>query len=120
METAQPLEFSDITVVSWGPLRAAVRAEVKYGQSSISLTVRALHIDVYVKSSNEDASKISLDATTGKSLFFLHRLCLSVFINSSLQLLSRRTLDRSSTSKLLLTGTSVTSSLNVGGCIDLQ
>jgi alpha-mannosidase len=41
LETAQPLEFSDISVVSQGPLRAAVRAEVKYGQSTISLTVRA-------------------------------------------------------------------------------
>ena len=39
LETAHPLEFSDVTVVSQGPLRAAVRAEVKYGQSTISVTV---------------------------------------------------------------------------------
>ena len=41
LETPQPLEFSNISVVSQGPLRAAVRAEVKYGQSTISVTVRA-------------------------------------------------------------------------------
>ena len=39
LETPQLLEFSDISVVSQGPLRAAVRAEVKYGQSTISVTV---------------------------------------------------------------------------------
>lgn len=41
LETAQPLEFSNISVVSQGPLRAAVRAEVRYGQSTISVMVRA-------------------------------------------------------------------------------
>jgi alpha-mannosidase len=41
LETAQSLEFSRVSVVLQGPLRAAVRAEVKYGQSTISLTVRA-------------------------------------------------------------------------------
>ena len=41
LETAQPLEFSNVSVVSQGPLRASVRAEVKYGQSTISVTVRA-------------------------------------------------------------------------------
>ena len=41
LETAQPLEFCNVSVVSQGPLRAAVRAEVKYGQSTISVTVRA-------------------------------------------------------------------------------
>ena len=40
LETSQPLEFSNISVVSQGPLRASVRAEVKYGQSTISVTVR--------------------------------------------------------------------------------
>ncbi|KAF9558502.1 glycoside hydrolase family 38 protein [Agrocybe pediades] len=39
LETANPLEFSNVTVVSQGPLRAAVRAEVKYGQSNISVTI---------------------------------------------------------------------------------
>ena len=41
LETPQPLEFSNISIVSQGPLRAAVLAEVKYGQSTISVTVRA-------------------------------------------------------------------------------
>jgi len=40
LETAESLAFSNITIVSQGPLRAAVRAEVKYGQSTISVTVR--------------------------------------------------------------------------------
>ena len=39
LEIAQPLEFSSVSVVAQGPLRAAVRAEVKYGQSTISVTV---------------------------------------------------------------------------------
>lgn len=42
LETAEALEFSNVSVVSQGPLRAAVRAEVKYGQSTISVTVSAL------------------------------------------------------------------------------
>ena len=41
LENPQPLEFSNVSVVSQGPLRASVRAEVKYGQSTISVTVRA-------------------------------------------------------------------------------
>lgn len=41
LETAEALEFSNVSVVSQGPLRAAVRAEVKYGQSTISVTVSA-------------------------------------------------------------------------------
>jgi alpha-mannosidase len=41
LETPQSLEFSNISVVSQGPLRAAVLAEVKYGQSTISVTVGA-------------------------------------------------------------------------------
>ena len=40
LETPQPLEFSNVSVVSQGPLRASVLAEVKYGQSTISVTVR--------------------------------------------------------------------------------
>lgn len=39
LETAKPLEFSNISVVSQGPLRASVRAEVRYGQSTISVTI---------------------------------------------------------------------------------
>ena len=41
LETAQQLEFTDITVVSQGPLRAAVKAQVRYGQSLISVTVKS-------------------------------------------------------------------------------
>ena len=39
LETAQPLEFSNVSIITQGPLRAALRAEVKYGQSTISITV---------------------------------------------------------------------------------
>lgn len=46
LETAEPLEFSNVSVVSQGPLRAAVRAEVKYGQSNISVTV--CHIEEWL------------------------------------------------------------------------
>jgi len=41
LETAQQLEFTDITVVSQGPLRAAVKAQIRYGQSLISVTVKS-------------------------------------------------------------------------------
>ncbi|KAJ3574050.1 hypothetical protein NP233_g2021 [Leucocoprinus birnbaumii] len=39
LETARQLEFNNITVVAQGPLRAAVKAEVRYGQSLISVTI---------------------------------------------------------------------------------
>ena len=42
LETAKPLEFSNISVVSQGPLRASVKAEVRYGQSTVSVTVSLL------------------------------------------------------------------------------
>ncbi|KAF8182889.1 alpha-mannosidase [Pholiota molesta] len=39
LETVEPLAFTNVSVVSQGPLRAAVRAEVRYGQSTISVTI---------------------------------------------------------------------------------
>ncbi|KAJ7199975.1 glycoside hydrolase family 38 protein [Mycena pura] len=39
LEKPTPLEFTNISVVAHGPLRASVRAEVKYGQSNISVTI---------------------------------------------------------------------------------
>jgi len=39
LETAQPLKFSKVSVSAPGPLRASVDAEVKYGNSTINLTV---------------------------------------------------------------------------------
>lgn len=39
LETARPLVFSNVSVVSQGPLRAAVRAEIKYDKSTIVVTV---------------------------------------------------------------------------------
>jgi alpha-mannosidase len=75
LETAQPLEFARISVVSQGPLRAAVRAEMNYGQSTISVTVRGSWWCLS-NWSNEVPWKISLDATTGE--FFFHELRLSI------------------------------------------
>lgn len=42
LETARPLEFSNVSVVTQGPLRASVKAEVKYDKSTISVVVRFL------------------------------------------------------------------------------
>ncbi|KAF7312531.1 Glycoside hydrolase family 38 protein [Mycena indigotica] len=39
LEKATQLEFANVSVVAHGPLRAAVRAEVRYGQSNISVTI---------------------------------------------------------------------------------
>ena len=39
LETPHPLEFSNVSVVAHGPLRASVRSVIKYGQSTISVTV---------------------------------------------------------------------------------
>ena len=54
LETAQYLEFSNVSVVAHGPLRAALCAEVKYGQSTISITVRCSYFCVF-KLSDRDA-----------------------------------------------------------------
>ncbi|KAF8991681.1 glycoside hydrolase family 38 protein [Cyathus striatus] len=42
LETAQPLAFTDVSVVSQGPLHAAVKAQVRYGQSTIDVTVSSM------------------------------------------------------------------------------
>jgi hypothetical protein len=42
LETRQPLKFGKISVLEEGPLRAAVSAELKYGQSTINVVVRSL------------------------------------------------------------------------------
>ncbi|KAJ7113374.1 glycoside hydrolase family 38 protein [Mycena epipterygia] len=39
LEKATQLEFSNVSVVAQGPLRASVRAEVEYGQSKISVNI---------------------------------------------------------------------------------
>jgi alpha-mannosidase len=44
LETAQPLDFSNITVNAQGPLRASVEAEVKYGKSTIRVTVSYIQL----------------------------------------------------------------------------
>jgi hypothetical protein len=44
LETAHPLEFSNISIIEHGPLRASVRAEVKYDKSIVSLTVSWLPV----------------------------------------------------------------------------
>ena len=39
LEKATPIKFTDLSVVSEGPLRAAVKSVVKYGKSTIIVTV---------------------------------------------------------------------------------
>lgn len=39
LQTARQLEFSDVTVLTQGPLRASVKAEIRYGQSLVTATV---------------------------------------------------------------------------------
>ena len=59
LETARSLEFSRVSVVLQGPLRAAVRAEVKYGQSTINLTVRAFMLMCIYLSNDSDFKDFS-------------------------------------------------------------
>ncbi|KAF8147680.1 glycoside hydrolase family 38 protein [Crassisporium funariophilum] len=61
LETAQPLEFSNVSVVSQGPLRAAVRAQVRYGQSTISITISLDATTATVKENSR--SLFNFDAT---------------------------------------------------------
>ncbi|KAF8656490.1 hypothetical protein AX16_002509 [Volvariella volvacea WC 439] len=49
LETAKPLEFQNVSVVEQGPLRAAVRAELKYGQSTISAVISLDALSATVK-----------------------------------------------------------------------
>src|SRR5258708_29839603 len=42
LEKEQPLRFADVKVVASGPLLAAVETEVKYGKSTIKVTVSTL------------------------------------------------------------------------------
>lgn len=39
LETAKELKFSDVSITAQGPLRASVTAQVKYGNSTIKVTV---------------------------------------------------------------------------------
>jgi hypothetical protein len=39
LETATPLVFKDIKVISEGPLRASIQSVIKYGKSTITTTV---------------------------------------------------------------------------------
>ncbi|KIJ61767.1 glycoside hydrolase family 38 protein [Hydnomerulius pinastri MD-312] len=39
LETATPLEFSGVRVIAEGPLRASVQTQVKYGKSTIDVTI---------------------------------------------------------------------------------
>lgn len=39
LETRKPLEFSSMRVIAQGPLRAVVETQVKYGKSTINVTV---------------------------------------------------------------------------------
>ncbi|KIY67661.1 glycoside hydrolase family 38 protein [Cylindrobasidium torrendii FP15055 ss-10] len=49
LEMAHPIEFTNMTVVSHGPLRSAVKADIKYGQSTISITIGLDAVSATVK-----------------------------------------------------------------------
>lgn len=42
LEKAQQLKFENVKIVASGPLRATVEAEVKYGKSTIRVTVSTM------------------------------------------------------------------------------
>ena len=48
LETRQPLKFAKVSVLEEGPLRAAVSAELNYGQSTINVVVRSPFTIVFV------------------------------------------------------------------------
>ncbi|OAX33098.1 glycoside hydrolase family 38 protein [Rhizopogon vinicolor AM-OR11-026] len=50
LETSTPLSFSQVRVVAAGPLRAAVQTKVKYGKSTIDITISLDAITATVKS----------------------------------------------------------------------
>ncbi|KAF5376659.1 hypothetical protein D9615_007835 [Tricholomella constricta] len=49
LETAKRLEFTNVSVVAQGPLRGSVKAEVKYGKSTITVTISLDAITASVK-----------------------------------------------------------------------
>ncbi|PSR71657.1 hypothetical protein PHLCEN_2v12510 [Hermanssonia centrifuga] len=52
LETAHQLEFTDISVVADGPLRASIRSVIKYGKSNITVTISLDAIAATVKSNS--------------------------------------------------------------------
>ena len=40
LEKPTPLKFSGVRIIAEGPFRASVQTQVKYGQSTINVTVR--------------------------------------------------------------------------------
>ncbi|KAF5362894.1 hypothetical protein D9758_007045 [Tetrapyrgos nigripes] len=49
LETSKQLEFTNVSVVSHGPLRASVKAEVKYGKSTITVLISLDAVGATVK-----------------------------------------------------------------------
>lgn len=68
LETARPLDFSKIVLVDEGPLRASVQAEVKYGKSTVKVTVSNLLSSKYYIIDHRFWCKISLDAIPGQDI----------------------------------------------------
>ncbi|OJA11450.1 hypothetical protein AZE42_08844 [Rhizopogon vesiculosus] len=60
LETSTPLSFSQVRVVAAGPLRAAVQTKVKYGNSTIDITISLDVITATVKT--ESRSFFNFDA----------------------------------------------------------
>ncbi|KAH9837576.1 glycoside hydrolase family 38 protein [Rhodofomes roseus] len=55
LETVHPLEFSNISVVAEGPLRASVKSEFKYRQSTITVTIS---LDAITASMKKDSRSL--------------------------------------------------------------
>ncbi|KAJ3559346.1 hypothetical protein NM688_g401 [Phlebia brevispora] len=49
LETPHPLEFTNVSIITDGPLRAGVRSVIKYGQSTITVTISLDAITATVK-----------------------------------------------------------------------
>ncbi len=63
LETEQPLQFDDISVIAHGPLRAAIAAKLQYNKSKIDITVCLGPPFIYYTLIHV---QISLDAVAGK------------------------------------------------------
>ncbi|KAI0071984.1 hypothetical protein K474DRAFT_1668357 [Panus rudis PR-1116 ss-1] len=62
LETAEPIKFSKISVEAEGPLRAALKAETTYGQSTISVTSEPLLIPMVATIKHNSRSLFTFDA----------------------------------------------------------
>ena len=70
LETAHPLEFSNVAIVSQSPLRAAVRAEVKHSQSTVSVMVCTFFLE-RLGELDRNLSYVDISQCHGRFVVFL-------------------------------------------------